>query len=79
MTMTTIEQMSPAHPVDFGLSEKDVNIMAALAQGYPQESIARHAGYSMRTIRRRINRICRRLGVSTSIEAVVFMVRKGWI
>ena len=41
--------------------------------------LARWMGVNERTIRRRLNRICERLHVSTPVQAVVWAVRHGVI
>ncbi|PZF86655.1 LuxR C-terminal-related transcriptional regulator [Jiangella anatolica] len=59
------------------LTDDDVTILRLLAQGLPLQLVARRAGMSSRTVRRRIRAVCDRLGVGTSIEAVVWAAKRG--
>jgi DNA-binding CsgD family transcriptional regulator len=61
------------------LGEDDLALLRCLAEGSSVESAARRTSVSERTVRRRLNRICRRLGVKTPIEAVVWAVRRGLV
>ncbi len=58
------------------LSNDDVALLALLASGLPAEAVARRLGLSERTVRRRIRLICDRLGVTTTVEAVVWAARR---
>ncbi|KQY57631.1 LuxR family transcriptional regulator [Nocardioides sp. Root151] len=58
------------------LSNDDVALLALLASGLPAETVARRLGLSERTVRRRIRLICDRLGVGTTVEAVVWAARR---
>lgn len=59
------------------LADDDVKILRLLAEGLPLQLVARGAGMSSRTVRRRIRAVCDRLGVDTSIEAVVWAAKRG--
>lgn len=59
------------------LSRQDVELLRLLAQGLPLCSVARRLRTSERTVRRRTKAICERLGVSTSIQAVVWAAQRG--
>lgn len=59
------------------LSSEDLQVLRLLAQGLPLNGVARRLHLSERSIRRRIRMICDRLGLKTSIEAVVWAVRRG--
>ena len=61
------------------LSREDVELLRLLARGLPLEAVARRLHTSERTVRRRIKGICGRLGVSASIEAVVWAARRGLV
>ncbi|WES64734.1 helix-turn-helix transcriptional regulator [Microbacter sp. GSS18] len=62
---------TPTHP----LSVEERRILALLAAGLTFGQVARRAGLSERTVRRRVENAGRILGTQTTIEAVVVAVR----
>ena len=68
---------SAAHVVT--LECDDVKLLALTAEGFSPAGIGRRMGLNERTIRRRLSRLCERLGVSTPVQAVVWAVRHGVI
>ena len=73
----------PAHSLAASLaaelSREDLELLRLLARGLPLEAVARRLHTSERTVRRRVKGICERLGVSASIEAVVWAARRGLV
>ena len=65
----------PAPPE--ALSHQDVELLRLLAQGLPLDSVARRLRTSERTVRRRTQAICNRLGVGAPIQAVVWAAHEG--
>jgi len=61
------------------LSREDVELLRLLARGLPLDAVARRLNTSERTVRRRVRGICERLGVTASIEAVVWAARQGLV
>ena len=59
------------------LSSQDVELLRLLAGGLPLYAVARRMNTSERTVRRRVKSICDRLGLSSSIQAVVWAARRG--
>lgn len=57
----------------------DVRLLALTAEGLTPPGIGRRMSLSERTVRRRVSRLCERLGVSTPMQAVVWAVRHGVI
>jgi DNA-binding NarL/FixJ family response regulator len=57
----------------------DLELLELLARGETIEAIAHRLQRSDRTVRRRVRAIGDRLGVETTVEAVVCAVRQGWI
>jgi DNA-binding NarL/FixJ family response regulator len=57
----------------------DVALLALTAEGMTPPGIGRRLSLSERTVRRRLIRLCERLGVSTPMQAVVWAVRHGVI
>jgi DNA-binding NarL/FixJ family response regulator len=61
------------------LSKQDVELLRLLAGGLPLDAVARRLNTSERTVRRRVKSICDRLGVGSSIQAVVWAARRGLV
>jgi DNA-binding CsgD family transcriptional regulator len=61
------------------LEGDDIEVLALVAEGLTTAGIARRMNLNERTVRRRLVRLCQRLGVSTPVEAVVLAVRHGVI
>lgn len=61
------------------ISPEDVQLLALVAQGLSTDAVARRLGVNERTVRRRLNRICDRLGVASPMQAVVWAVRAGLV
>jgi len=61
------------------LTREDVELLRLLARGLPLDAVARRLNTSERTVRRRVRGICERLGVTASIEAVVWAARQGLV
>ena len=57
----------------------DVELLTLVAEGLTPAAIGRRMGLNERTIRRRLTRLCDRLGVSNPVQAVVWAVRHGVI
>jgi DNA-binding NarL/FixJ family response regulator len=55
------------------------NLLARMAAGNTDESIARRLGISDRQVRRRIARLLNQLGVSSRFAAGAEAVRRGWL
>jgi DNA-binding NarL/FixJ family response regulator len=61
------------------LNRSDLELLALLASGLQIDSIARRLDTSDRTIRRRTRRICDRLQLGTTVEAVAWAARRGLV
>lgn len=59
------------------ITDAELDVLKAVADGRSMEAIARDLHLSERTVRRRIRTACDRVGVDTSIEVVVWAVRHG--
>ena len=62
-----------------GISAAEAEALGLISQGLTVQAIAYRLDVSERTVRRRVSNACTRLGVTTSIEAVVVAVRMGII
>lgn len=57
----------------------DLEILALLAAGQTVDGTARRVGVSGRTVRRRLRALADDLGVDSTMETVVFAVRRGLV
>ncbi|MDD9377621.1 LuxR C-terminal-related transcriptional regulator [Streptomyces sp. ZAF1911] len=62
-----------------GLNPQESTIIALLAQGHTDESIAKRLGVSQRTARRIAADLMERLGARSRFEAGVRCVQRGWL
>lgn len=62
-----------------GLDPRDVAILALLAAGASDTTIARQTRISQRTVERRVRSLMDRLGAATRFQAGVQAARRGWI
>lgn len=60
------------------LTEEDRNLVGLLAVGMKDAAIARHLGISLRTLRRRISGLQRRLGARGRFQAGARAAHRGW-
>lgn len=61
------------------LTHAETETLAQLARGATLALAARRLGTSTRTVRRRVRRVCDRLGVDTTTEAIVWAVKNNHI
>lgn len=79
------DPLEPTTPVDpacgnvGGLTDGERRLLMELAAGYKDESIARHMGLSVRTLRRLIAGLTERAGVSSRFALAVEAQRRGWL
>ncbi|WP_455388174.1 response regulator [Petrachloros mirabilis] len=62
-----------------GLDERDVQVLKLMAQGATNERIAQTLYWSGRTVKRRIEDICERLGTHNRTQAVAEAIKRGLI
>ncbi|NUT94348.1 MAG: hypothetical protein HOY78_20230, partial [Saccharothrix sp.] len=60
-------------------AEVDTQLLALLAAGLTDESIARHLGLGPRTVQRRVRQLMDRSGAQTRFQAGVQAMRRGWL
>ncbi len=62
-----------------GPNRDDRILLALMASGLTDQAIARHLGISERTVQRRIQRLCERLGAGTRFQAGLQAARERWL
>lgn len=61
------------------LSESQQRLLELMAAGMKDETIARHLGTSVRTLRRHVTAIEEKVGVDNRVALAVVAVRRGWL
>lgn len=62
-----------------GLTEEDLKILTRISEGANNKLIAEEFYWSEATVKRRIQEILEKLGVSNRAQAIAEAVRRGWI
>ncbi len=62
-----------------GLDPTDQRLLALLAAGLKDETVARQLGLGLRTVRRRVGELLDRLGAQTRFQAGVRASERGWL
>ncbi|MCW2776879.1 MAG: transcriptional regulator, LuxR family [Frankiales bacterium] len=66
-------------PPGDGLAPREARLLELLAAGLKDETVARHLGVSVRTVRRESAALLDRLGAGTRFQAGVEAARRGWL
>ena len=62
-----------------GLSAEDLKILTRISEGTNNKMIAEEFYWSEATVKRRVQEILEKLGVSNRAQAIAEAVRRGWI
>ncbi|MCT2581942.1 helix-turn-helix domain-containing protein [Actinophytocola gossypii] len=73
------EQGTPLIPEPDGDAPSDPGLLALLAAGVKDETIARELGVSTRTVTRRVGELLDELGARTRFQAGALAQRRGWL
>ena len=68
--------MNAGDPV---LTDDELAVLRLMAEGQTVESVARRLAVSERTVRRKARSVCTTVGVETTVEAIVWAVRRRLI
>ncbi|HLB64703.1 MAG TPA: response regulator transcription factor, partial [Anaerolineales bacterium] len=69
----------PPPAMDEPLTPRESEVLALLAEGLPNKSIAGRLGITEHTAKFHVNAILRKLGAQSRTEAVVLATRRGLI
>ncbi len=61
------------------LTEREVEVLRLLAQGYTNEEIARELVIAKQTVKNHVRNILKKLGVKTRVQAVLWAIREGLV
>lgn len=64
---------------DFGLSDREIEVLEGMAEGLTNAEIGRGLFLSADTVKTHAWRLMRKLGVRSRAGAVAFGFRKGWL
>ena len=78
-TMTTFEGIRSSTELAPSLTERELEVIKALAQGKSNKEIARDLGISEKTIRNHASNIYRKLHIFDRTQAVIYAVRRGLV
>ncbi|MFF5455494.1 LuxR C-terminal-related transcriptional regulator [Streptomyces sp. NPDC012950] len=70
---------TPSVPVSDGPSDRDLALLAMLEDGLTDEGISRKMGVSIRTVRRTMADLMKRLNAQSRFQVGAEAVRRGWI
>jgi NarL family two-component system response regulator YdfI len=79
---TTIPQKQPArhqHPSALDLTDRELEVLQAAAQGERSKEIARRLGITERTVKAHLTNIYNKLGVDSRAAAVAVAAQRGWL
>jgi NarL family two-component system response regulator LiaR len=61
------------------LTERELEVLRLLAQGYANKEIAQHLLIAEDTVKTHVRRILAKLGVQSRTQAVLYGLRQGWV
>ncbi len=72
---------APAPPIlaVAGLTRREHNVLALIAEGYSTREVATRLAYSERTIKNIVQDVTMRWNLRNRTQAAVYAVRNGWI
>jgi len=79
-----LRHMKPSHnasgaPRNFGLSSREMEVIALIVAGYTNKDLARELGISENTAKHHLTNIFDKLGVSNRLELVLYAVDHGLV
>jgi DNA-binding NarL/FixJ family response regulator len=79
-----LRQMQPSHSAagasrNFGLSSREMEVIALIVAGYTNKDLARKLGISENTAKHHLTNVFDKLGVSNRLELVLYAVDHGLV
>lgn len=74
-----IRQAAPQRPRQFGLTARELEIVAAIVAGQSNRDIAAQLSISLQTVKHHLTSIFDKTGVSTRLELALFAIRQGLV
>jgi DNA-binding NarL/FixJ family response regulator len=62
-----------------GPTDEELAVLRLVAEGLPIDSVAARLEISPRTVRRRMHDLCERIGVTGTMQAVVWAAHRGLV
>jgi len=75
---TSIQGIKFTRPRDFGISDREMQILRLMANGLTNQQIACYLNLSHGTVKNHISNILVKLNVCDRTQAVIFAISKGW-
>lgn len=77
--LRVMRELQPAHsaPTTFGLTQREIQIVARISAGYSNKDIAGEFSISERTVKHHLTNIFDKVGVSSRLELALFAVSHG--
>jgi len=76
-TLRRLQPAAPARPVTYGLTPREMEIVAAIVAGMTNRDIAQRYTISEATVKHHLTSIFDKLGVSNRLELALFAINKG--
>jgi DNA-binding NarL/FixJ family response regulator len=73
------DKIAAEPPAPCPLSEREMEILAGVAEGCSNKEIGRRCGISDQTVKNHLTTVLRKLGVTDRTEAVVIALRNRWL
>ena len=73
----TLVQETPVEPIPYGLSNRELDILAGMASGHTNRQIAASRSISVRTVTSHVESILRKMNTGSRATAVVAATREG--
>jgi two-component system nitrate/nitrite response regulator NarL len=74
-----IRRAAPQKPSQYGLTARELEIVAAIVAGYSNRDIADRLAISLQTVKHHLTSVFDKTGVSTRLELALFGIRHGLV
>lgn len=74
-----VRRSAPQKPNQFGLTSRELEIVAAIVAGYSNRDIAEQLAISLQTVKHHLTSVFDKTGVSSRLELALFGIRHGLV